>query len=83
MRFEDSQSAPLIATYFQWLLGLGVAILTVRIIYTIIQGTQNLDDNVNLGAVITKVSREIKAAVIMTVLEFVVQLMKSYFFSGG
>lgn len=75
------EAIALLSTYFQYLVGIAIGVITYRIVVIIRKDTQSFGDGgMGLKATLEKVSIHIKAIVICTLLECIVELIKSYYF---
>ena len=72
------QSMEVISTWGQWIIALGIVIVTLRCIYIIIQMSTS-EENAP-SALIAKVSHPLKAQRMMVIAESLTELIKSYFF---
>ena len=72
------QSMEVISTWGQWIIALGIVIVTLRCIYIIFHMSTS-EDNAP-SAIIAKVSNHLKALIIMVIAESLTELIKSYFF---
>ena len=64
--------------YFQILIAVGIAIITVRSIYIAHQMSTSSDEGVSISSILAKVSNHMKAAIIMVIAEGLIQWFKDY-----
>ena len=73
------ESITLMGTYFQWGLGIANAIVVVRVLLIIRKGTMSIEDT-NMKEVLAKAGNHVKAIVICTIIQGIIEYIKSYFF---
>lgn len=73
-------SMGVIANWGQWVIAMGIAIVTFRCIYIIFHMSNSDDENNSSSAIMAKVMNHVKAIVIMLISEGLIELIKNYFF---
>lgn len=75
---RGSESLALVAVYTQWAVALVAGIITLRIIYTIIQSYSGLD--MDLKSAVAKAAKAGKAVIIAVCIEGIIESIKRYLF---
>lgn len=74
------QSLEMIATYMQYIILIATAIITLRCLYMIIHMCFSAEENISFSTVFAKLQNNVKALVILMVVDAVIALLKKYLF---